>query len=237
MKISKVLKLSFITATILTFTACGGSSGGETSIPELTKIADINQAKSSFQALSAINSLNGAKNTIRPKTSNTTNKTNSGNCSYGGTISITEDGSTSTIVANHCKNVGHYMNGSLTITTDLDGNEKIVMSNMTIEDVELSFSSSKLTIVENETEHWSTIDGDISITSKCFSGNYNFETIEKLYDAQDDSNNTESGILKLNDVTYTFENPNVTIKLGDEEETIPQSELVKRIEDKVTCSE
>jgi len=78
-------------------------------------------------------------------------------------------------------------------------------------------------------ESWSTLDGTVVVESKCTTGTYTFKTIEKLVDATDGSDNIESGILKLNGATYTFENPYVTIKAGSQEETIKQSELEKRM--------
>jgi len=82
---------------------------------------------------------------------------------------------------------------------------------------------------DTSNESWSTIDGIVSVESKCTTGTYTFETVEKLVDATDGSDNIESGILKLNGATYTFENPYVTIKAGSQEETIKQSELEKRM--------
>jgi len=82
---------------------------------------------------------------------------------------------------------------------------------------------------DTASESWSTIDGTVDVESKCTTGRYTFKTIEKLVDATDGSDNIESGILKLNGATYTFENPYVTIKAGSEEETIKQSELAKRM--------
>ena len=86
-------------------------------------------------------------------------------------------------------------------------------------------------IKEKETvnESWTTLNGMVAIESKCTTGTYRLETIEKLVDATDGSDHTESGILKINGATYTFENPYVTIKAGTQEETIKQSELEKRI--------
>jgi len=88
---------------------------------------------------------------------------------------------------------------------------------------------SKFKDTDASNESWATLDGTIAVESKCTTGTYQFETIEKLVDATDGSDNTESGILKLNGATYTFENPYVTIKVGGKEETIKQSELEKRM--------
>jgi len=82
---------------------------------------------------------------------------------------------------------------------------------------------------EASDESWSTIDGTVEIESKCTTGTYTFKTIEKLVDAKDGSEHTESGIFKLNGATYTFENPYVTIKTDSEEKTITQTEFEEHI--------
>jgi len=79
-------------------------------------------------------------------------------------------------------------------------------------------------------ESWFSIDGGIGLESKCATGNYQFKTIEKLVEAKDGSENVESGILNINEATYTFENQSVTIKTPSEEETLLQSELEKEME-------
>lgn len=90
------------------------------------------------------------------------------------------------------------------------------------------------TLKKTVSESWGTIDGDMAIESKCFTGKYTLETVEKLVEASDGTENTQSGILKINGATYTFENPHVSIKVGDEETTVLQSELEKELES-TTC--
>jgi len=101
----------------------------------------------------------------------------------------------------------------------------------------ISVSNMKLVEKDTSSESWSTIDGKMSIESKCFTGKYTFETVEKLVDATDESDNVESGILKLNGAIYTFNNPDVTIKVGSATETILQSELEKRFQTESVCNE
>ncbi len=82
------------------------------------------------------------------------------------------------------------------------------------------------------------IDGDLNVISQCFTGNFNVKTDEKIYDAQDGSDNAESGILELNGATYTFNNPYVTIKVDNEEKTLLQSDLEKEMNSSSSsCSE
>ena len=238
MNTRKLFASALTVSAILLLTACGGSSGVDTP-STLTKIQTVDEAKTNFQALSSINSIDSAGNELNSKQSaNTNNKTTTNNCNYGGTVSISTEGTTTTIIAKQCKSAYSYsLNGSLSIEEFSDGREIVIMSNLTIKDREIEFYSKKLTFVEHEEQHWSTMNGDMNIISKCFTGNYNFETIEKIYEAQDGSDNAQSGILKLNGATYTFANPYVTIKVGDNEETILQSELEKRMEMGTTCSE
>jgi len=89
---------------------------------------------------------------------------------------------------------------------------------------------------ETSVESWTTIDGKMALESKCVTGVYDFKTVEKLIEARDGSENTESGILILNGATYTFENPHVTIEAGSESETMLQSELERRMELSNTCN-
>lgn len=89
-----------------------------------------------------------------------------------------------------------------------------------------------MVMVEKDTysESWVTIDGGINLKSKCVTGNYQFTTVEKLVEAKDGTDNTESGILEINGARYTFENSYVTIKVDSEEKTMLQSELQEEME-------
>jgi hypothetical protein len=231
------LKLSFIATAMLLVVGCGG--GGSSSTSEVTKVETLEDAKSSFQALSALDSMDGLSSQV---TSNKLQKTSSSkaqsaSCDNGGTVSINVEGSSTSIVANKCAYGNYYMDGTLNMTDLSDGSEKFTMSNMTTKDGKIDMYISQMVFVDNESEHWSTMDGDIKIVSKCFSGTYKFETVEKIYEAQDDTDNVESGVIDLNGARYTFNNPTVTIKVGDKEETILQSDLEKKMNNTLTCSE
>ena len=232
----KILKLSLLTSATLLLVNCGGgSSSGST--PTLTKIETVEEAQSNFKALTALGSLNSDVNEKSSKFSKVLSlKTTSGNCDSG-TISVTETATESTIVASACTVGSIYMDGTISEVELTGGTSKFTMSNLTIKNDGTELKTSSFVIVENESEYWSTIDGDMNIVSKCFSGNYDFKTVSKIYDAQDGSDNAESGILELNGARYTFSNPYVTIKVGSEEETIFQSELEKRMNNSSTCSE
>ena len=237
MQKTKLLTLSIASSTLLLFAACGGGSSSDGGTAE-TEVKTIEQAKYSFQALSGTNSFDGFGEALNNNKAQkiTSNKTTTHQCDTGN-ISITEETSTFNFVANKCQIGTYYLNGSISEVELSDGSQQTTMSNLTMKDGEIEISANQLIFVENSTAYWSTMDGDMNIISKCFSGNYNFETIEKIYDAQDGSENAESGILKLNGVTYTFSNPYVTIKTATEEKTILQSELEKRMSNTTTCSE
>jgi len=232
------LKLSFIAAAMLLVVGCGG--GGSSDNSEATKVETVEEAKSSFQSLSALTSMDGFSTQI---SSNKLQKTSSSakqsaSCDNGGTVSIDIVGATTSIVANQCQYGNYYMDGSINMTELSDGSEKFIMSNMTMKDGAIDMYVSQMVFVDNEAEHWSTMDGDIKIVSKCFSGKYDFKTIEKMYEAQDGSNNVETGVVELNGARYTFSNPYVTIKVGGKEsEPMLQSELEKKMNNTLTCSE
>ncbi|KIM03038.1 MAG: hypothetical protein KU29_13100 [Sulfurovum sp. FS06-10] len=107
-----------------------------------------------------------------------------------------------------------------------------------MKDSEMTMTSTHFVTEYDDIENWTTLDGDLNVISRCFTGNLNVKTNEKMYEAQDESNNTESGILELNGATYTFHNPHVTIKVGNEEKTLLQSDLEKEMNSSSSsCSE
>jgi hypothetical protein len=164
---------------------------------------------------------------------------------YNGTVSVTVGESQQVIkISNYTyRDIGgeEYMNIVMTqsmssddvITTVFDG--VINQKNNSNEVSNISFSNMKIAEKESYSESWSTIDGIIGLESKCVTGRYQFKTIEKLVDAKDGTFNTESGILDINGATYTFENPYVTIKVGDEERTLLQRELAEEA-DSSSCN-
>jgi len=99
----------------------------------------------------------------------------------------------------------------------------------------ISFKNMIITEKDTYNESWININGGIGLESKCTTGNYQFKTIEKLVEAKDGTENTESGILNINGATYTFNNPYVTIKTSTEEKTLLQSELEKEMESSNSC--
>lgn len=243
MNTNKLLALCFTSSAILILSACGGSSSATTT-STLTKITTIDEAKTSYQAISATSfsvsfgTYSGVSLEKSSTVKNTFNKTETYSCDTGSiTIDISNDKTTHSILAEKCNitSENRYMNGNMTIE-NFSNENKVTFTNLELKSSDSNVTITKMVLVNHKIEKWTTIDGDITIVSPCFSGTYNYETIEKIYDTQDDSNNSESGILKMNDVTYTFNNPYVTIKIGDTEETILQSELEKRM-DSSSCSE
>jgi hypothetical protein len=160
---------------------------------------------------------------------------------YNGTISFTMDSSYNQVIdiSNYTyRDIGgeQYMNITMSqsmssdevLTTVLNGVINQTDTNNGLNNV--SFNDMRITEKNTYTEAWSTIDGLISLESKCVTGSYQFKTIEKLVDTRDGTYNTQSGILDINGATYTFENPYVTIKTVTEEKTILQSELMEDAE-------
>jgi len=233
------LKLSFIATAMLLVVGCGGGGSSSSNTAKVTKVESIEDAKSSYQSLSALDNLDGLSSQLNNSKLQKTSfsKGDTYTCDNGGKITLSVEGSTTTIVGTQCQYGTSYINGTMSMTYLADGSEKFNMSNLTLKDGDIEMSISQMVFVDNETEHWATMDGDIKIVSKCFSGTYNFTTIEKMYEAQDGTYNVESGVFELNGARYTFSNPTVTIKVGETEETILQSELEQRIDDTTTCSE
>ena len=89
----------------------------------------------------------------------------------------------------------------------------------------LIYNKMKIFFGKDDSSAWKTVDGSISIENNCFTKHYTFTTPQKLRYGNSYENNTKSGILKINNSTYTFESPYVTIKTTSAEETILQSEL------------
>ena len=165
---------------------------------------------------------------------------------YNGRVSMHSDDSNNYVIEISdytYRDIGgeQYMNITLTqsksndvTTTKLNGVMNQTSKNNDVSNI--GFDNMLLVSKDTSSESWSTIDGGINLKSKCVTGNYKFTTDEKLVDAKDGSNNTESGILDINGAKYTFENPYVTIKTpSGEEDTMLQSELEKKMESN-SCS-
>jgi hypothetical protein len=233
----KYLTLSLV-GFIFLINGCGSSSSTPISNSEETpKITTVEEAKSNFKALSGLKTLGSIGNKLSTNTQQKGSLQKSGtqNCDSGTmTYSISEDEKNINFSSNQCRLDDTTINGSMKMVTLSDGSERVEFQNLSISSPKESFSSKSLLFVSNETAKWSSIDGDLKITTKCFSGNYDFKTIEKLYEAQDNSDNVERGILEMNGARYTFENPNVTIQAGSESRTILQSTLEKEMNSQAT---
>jgi len=85
--------------------------------------------------------------------------------------------------------------------------------------------------IKTSTHKTQTYNGKLELESKCITGTYIVETVEKLvfstqYKITD---SIVSGTLKLNGATYTYEAPYVTIEAGGESKTYFQSKIKKRM--------
>ena len=141
------------------------------------------------------------------------------------------------IVFDKCVDDGTYLDGTFWVRfSDNEQHYYTDLKDVTIKDAEVSLYSSHLVIEEDDIEQWTTIDGDMKITTQCASNSYEIKTLEKIYNAQDGSDNAERGILKINGATYTFDNPYVTIQVGDEQQRVLQSSLDAGYDDTEECS-
>lgn len=239
MKQTKLLTSLFIGSTLLLFTACGGGSSSGKDKPKVETAKNVTEAKKNFKALGALSSMDNSLNNIEStKLQKTSQKTQSHSCSNGGSASYTQTGSSISYTFSSCKEGSTFADGTMTMTqSDNEIYTKIKFKNLTIDDGQTKITSTNFIAEDNSQEHWSTLNGDLGVVSKCFTGNFDFETVAKLYDAQDGTDNLESGVLKLNGATYTFANPYVTIKAGSQERTLLQSELEKEMNNSNSCSE
>jgi len=240
MKQTKLLAPLLIGSTLLIFTACGGGNSSKEDKPKVETAKNVTEAKENYKALGAFSSVSSSINSVSSTNSIKLQKVQSNNCTNGGsaTFNYAESSNSITFTFSSCKDENTLIDGTMIMTQSYDEtNTKIQFKNLTMDDGKTKITSNNLIFEDNSNEHWSTIDGDLGILSKCFTGNFEFKTIEKLYDAQDGSDNTESGTLKMNGATYTFANPYVTIKAGSEERTILQSELEKEMNNSNSCSE
>lgn len=238
-KQTKLLAPLFIGSTLLIFTACGGNSSKEDK-PKVETAKNISEAKENYKALGAFSSVGSSMNSISVTNSTKLQKTQSNTCSNGGsaTFNYVESSNSVTFTFSSCKEENTLIDGTMImIQSDDEKHTKMQFKNLTMDDGKTKITSNSLIFEDDSQENWSTIDGDLGVVSKCFSGNFDFETVAKLYEAQDNSENLESGILKLNGATYTFANPYVTIKAGSEERTLLQSELEKEMSSSTSCSE
>jgi hypothetical protein len=232
----KLYQLTLVVASL--FLIGCGSSDNKGSNSDVKEAKTVTEAENNFKSFGALSNLDRGTSSFNKNSKMQKISKNESPCSNGGTLSISSDNTILTMVFNKCKEDSVYINGEMVITeNESNYNSKIVVKDLTLKEEEINFYSKKFVIEENEVEYWSTIDGDVKIDSKCFSGNFYFKTIEKMYEIQDNTDSIEKGKIVLNGATYTFNNPNVTITVGSETKTITQVELEKEFESSTSCSE
>ncbi len=227
-----IFKLSLIAISLLLI-GCGSDSKSD----DTPKATTITEAVNNTKALSAI------KNLSKLNINNTSKmqklyKNQTVSCSGGGSmlVNASEDGSEISIEMNKCNESGSYMDGKLAIIEKDNGYFKMTMKNLTVKESNGDTTSAKQLVMEgNDNEYWSAIDGDMSITSKCFNAKLDIKTLEKIYEMQDGSDGVEKGKIELNGASYTFNYPNVTIQAGSKTKTMLQTELDKEMESSTTC--
>jgi len=235
----KIYKLTLVVVAL--FLVGCGSDDDKKSTSDENEAKSVSEAKNNFKSLSALSNMNkGLSSLSQNAKMQKSSKSQTYPCSNGGTLSssLSADETVINMVFNKCKHGNSYIDGEMVITeNETTYTSKIVMNNLTVNDAGTDFFSKKFVVEDNSAEYWSTIDGDLKIGSKCFTGKFDFKTLEKMYDAQDNSDNIEKGKMVLNGATYTFNNPNVTIEAGSETKTISQAELEKEFESSTSCSQ
>jgi hypothetical protein len=231
-------KLSLVTVSLL-LVGCGSDSKSDDNSG--TKVTTIEEAETNMKSMGAVGNVGGAIGKIKSNNSKMQKLSKSENhpCAKSGNMSwdFSEDGTTTKITMNKCTENDFYMDGSMSINEQDSGYFKMEMNNLTIKSNGEDISSKHFIMEGNDNEYWSKIDGDMSLVSKCFSGTFDFKTLEKMYETQDGSDAVEKGKIELNGATYDFNYPNVTIKAGSESKTMLQSELDKEMESATTCDE
>jgi hypothetical protein len=231
----KYFKLSLVAVSFLMI----GCGGGDSTIPKVQEAKTLAEAQDNYKAMGAIYRVDDLTNSN--SSLNKIQKSQSASCNKGGKLvtNISDDETTITMIFDKCQEDDTYLNGTVSLLSSNDGqHSKVEFTNLTMKDSEMTMTSTHFVTEYDDIEYWTTLDGDLNVISRCFTGNFNVKTNQKIYDAQDGSDNAESGILELNGATYTFNNPYVTIKVGNEEKTLLQSDLEKEMNSSSSsCSE
>jgi len=229
-----IFKLTLISIPLLLI-GCGSDSKND---KDTKKSTSIKEAKNNIKSLTLLSGITSNSESSKTNNNNLQKSSNSELCSDGGSLSLTFFKETTTMVFKACKNEGTYTNGTIMITENQENyNEKVEMKNLTMRDDELDFYTTNFISVDNEVEGWHTMNGDLKLTSQCFTGNFDFKTLEKMYDLKTDDNYIKKGKLELNGATYNFNYPNVTITTKKEKETLSQDELNEKMESVENCEE
>lgn len=231
-------KLSLVTVSLL-LVGCGSDSKNDNNSGN--KATTIEEAETNIKSMGAIGNVGTTINHVNNNNSKMQklSKAEKQSCSQGGDTSwdVSEDNTIIKITMNKCKEPSFYIDGSMSINEQDNGYFKMEMNNLTMKSDGENTYSKHFIIEGNDNEYWTTMNGDMSLVSKCFSGNFNFKTLEKMYETQDGSDAVEKGKIELNGATYDFNYPNVTIKAGSESKTMLQSELNEEMESATTCEE
>ena len=115
-----------------------------------------------------------------------------------------------------------------TLNATVDGTiEATLSSNATYKYAYQNFHTIKKTTTEG---YQTSLDGTMIVSTPCTSGVYNINTLSPLvYTGYSDY--IDSGVLKINNATYTFYSPDVTIELDNgTTDTVSQDSLSENVE-------
>ncbi|NEW60385.1 hypothetical protein GSY74_03745 [Sulfurovum sp. bin170] len=154
---------------------------------------------------------------------------------YNGSLSVNESENQTSIIAQqytyvpntYYPNTGTYMNLSIETREngdiseiEIDGEMKEFDNNYILEDMNFD----KLTIKENSSNSAIYIGGGYSYKAGCLDESHRYNTTEWLIPSSTDDD-IISGTIIVDNKTYIYNSPNVTVKVDDREGTFNQSEL------------
>jgi hypothetical protein len=161
----KNLKFSLI-ASVFLLVGCGG--GGGSSAPALTNVKTVEDAKTSYKAISSFESIDISKvNSGYSKLSQKIQKSGSAACTDGGTVSYDESSTKITISYSQCRVGSKYYNGDVIMTNSDNKNFSIAISDYTYRDIG-GEEYINITMVQSKSNDITTIkfDGVINETAK-----------------------------------------------------------------------
>jgi len=137
-------------------------------------------------------------------------------------------------------NTGVYMNLSINshqsgniLETDADGRMTNFSDGNIIEDSILN----EVIIKEDSSNNAIYLDGSYKYKAGCIDESYTFKTLEWLIPNSNNEEEYTSGIITVNEMTYTYRGDRVVVKYGDKEGEFSQQELNEEMKKKKSSTE